>query len=103
MDARTAIAIALALMGESGPPPSIRAPEAPVSQETKADPVPLQKKAVIQQRTIQQKAVIQGYDVHSHRCPRCGYVWTHDHRSFGSVLDHLCPLCASGPQWNRFK
>jgi len=38
---------------------------------------------------------------HSHRCGRCGNVWSHGESSFGNVQAHTCPACGAGPWWNK--
>lgn len=43
-------------------------------------------------------AVVPG--LHSHRCPKCGHVWSHGHESFGNTHDHTCPACRKVVVWN---
>lgn len=38
---------------------------------------------------------------HSHKCEKCGYVWSHGESSFGNAKAHTCPKCGSGPWWNQ--
>jgi DNA-directed RNA polymerase subunit RPC12/RpoP len=38
---------------------------------------------------------------HSHKCGRCGHVWTHGESSFGNAKAHTCPKCGSGPWWTQ--
>lgn len=40
-------------------------------------------------------------DLHSHRCPRCQYIWEHNDESAGVYLAHCCPMCGT-EQFTRY-
>jgi hypothetical protein len=42
--------------------------------------------------------VWKGFEVHAHRCPTCGSVWTHNGFNFGGSTAHTCSKCGA-LQW----
>lgn len=39
---------------------------------------------------------------HSHRCGKCGNVWSHGADSHGNSAQHMCPRCGAGPWWSIY-
>jgi predicted RNA-binding Zn-ribbon protein involved in translation (DUF1610 family) len=57
-------------------------------QQTRATPCPRRRRRVVDQIEV----------AHSHKCPRCGWIWEHPTRQLGHAEDearHRCPRCGT--------
>lgn len=50
---------------------------------------------------VKPKAIVK-QPTHSHKCWKCGTIWSHSDDSFGKIEDHRCPKPGCGAiQWNE--
>ena len=49
-------------------------------------------------------AVVTVWDtlLHQHRCDRCGHTWAHEAACRYNAGAHMCPVCGTGPYWDRW-
>jgi hypothetical protein len=88
---------ALPSPARSLPTPELQRP-LPSPERTPAEPRVRYK--TFSQRV--QTAPLYGPGWHRHKCPTCGYVWSHSSNSFGNPSAHTCPACGRAQSWYHY-